>query len=551
MSLLNDYSEETLLTKIRDDVEQPDEENKIVAAYLNGHLCDLQTEIGAPQVTWVRMNDDEGMRIYRRSVVFLLVIAVHKLYPDAEVFVRFSANKGLYCEISGLFCPLDQKMVNDIEDCMRELVKADLPITKKTLPKEEAIKLFKNSKQIPKVNLLTVVPFKELSVYFCDNVYDCLYGALLDKTGSLGKFELDLQGQGVLLRTVGKNGKITPKTAQPKLHHILAESKRWASILNCNYIPDLNRVIRHGKIGDLIRISEGLHEKRISDIADDIARNISKSRLILIAGPSSSGKTSFAQRLRVQLLVNGLVPISLSLDDYFFNRSSVPLTPEGRYDFESLHALDVELFNQNLVDLLQGKPIMRPRYDFITGERTLNAVGPIQISEKQPIIVEGIHALNEELTSSIPREKKYKIYVSALAYLNIDGHNRIPTTDARLFRRLVRDYQFRGAGALKTLRQWPEVRAGEDKNIFPFQEDADTVFNSALLYELAVLKKYAEPLLREIPKDVVEYQKAQDLLSFCPCFLNIDDEDDIPNNSILREFIGKSCFFRSDGTLKE
>ena len=271
----------------------------------------------------------------------------------------------------------------------------------------------------------------------------------------------------------------------------------------------------------------------------------------MIAGPSSSGKTSFAQRLKVQLRVNGLTPVSISLDDYFVNRKETPLTPEGAYDYESLRALNVELFNEHLVALMQGKEVALPRYDFVTGEREDGARPNFSIAPEQPIIVEGIHGLNEELTHAVPRDEKFKIYVSALTQLNIDMHNRIPTTDARFVRRLVRDYQFRASSAIKTLRQWRDVRKGEEKNIFPYQEDADAVFNSALIYELAVLKKYAVPLLSAVAPHEAGYADAQNILRFLTQFGSIEDESDIPNNSILREFIGKSCFFTSTGDLKE
>ena len=297
-------------------------------------------------------------------------------------------------------------------------------------------------------------------------------------------------------------------------------------------------------IGDLIRISEALQEKRIAQIADHIFANHSNIRLILIAGPSSSGKTSFAQRLNIQLRVNGLHPIMLSLDDYFLNRDNTPINEKGEYNYECLEALDIKLFNKNMTDLLEGKSVQLPRYNFITGKREWNIEDTLSIQSDQPIIIEGIHGLNDKLTKDIPQKNKYKIYISALTQLNIDAHNRIPTTDIRFLRRLVRDYQFRGAYALKTLRQWPDVRAGEEKNIFPFQEEADAMFNSALIYELAVLKRYAVPLLEMVPRDVPEYTKANRLLDFCRCFSDITEEYDIPNNSLLREFIGKSIFFK-------
>ncbi len=495
---------------------------------------------------------EEQERSYCRSVVFLLIMAIQDLYPDAEVIVRFSVNKGLYCDVTmNGEDVLNESIINLVEKRMREIISENLPIAKKSLLRADAVKLFKGkqSRQIAKANLIAALPQERVSIYFCDNFYDYLYGNMVKSTGEIDKFELEYCKPGVLIRTPDGNGVIPRAVNQPKLMHTLYESKKWASILNCAFIPDLNRHIQHGKAGDIIRVSEALQEKNIAEIADAIAKNINHARLILIAGPSSSGKTSFAQRLNVQLKVHGLKPISISIDDYFVDRVDTPLTPDGKYDYESIAAVDVNLFNENIVALLKGEEAMMPRYSFITGNRD-KMVGPIIIGKNQPIIVEGIHGLNEKLTTAVPRDEKFKIYVSALTQLNIDAHNRIHTTDARMLRRLVRDYKFRGAGALKTLRAWPDVRAGEENNIFPFQEEADAVFNSALLYELAVLKKYAMPLLQQISEDEPEYKKARQLLDFCPYFTDLNEEDEIPNNSILREFIGKSCFFTSSGELK-
>ena len=498
-------------------------------------------------------DDEENVRTYRRSVVFLFTMAVQEMYPEAEVVVRLTANKGLYCDVTmNGKDMLDESMVKTLAGRMRELIDEDIPIEKRILPRGEAVQLFKGekSRQIAKANLIAALPQETVSIYFCGDSYDYFYGDMMKSTGALGSFALDYCAPGLLIRTPDMSGKIPERVEQPKLLHTLSDSKKWASILDCSFIPDLNRQIQNGKAGDIIRVSEALQEKKIAEIADKIEKNIDNARLVLIAGPSSSGKTSFSQRLKVQLRVVGLNPVSISLDDYFVDRDATPLTPDGRYDYESIDALDVKQFNEDLVELLAGRDVSLPRYDFITGARDPKPSEPVMIGPRQPIIVEGIHGLNEKLTSSIPRDKKFKIYVSALTQLNIDAHNRIPTTDARLIRRLVRDYQFRGSSALKTLRQWPDVRAGEEKNIFPFQEEADAVFNSALLYELAVLKKYVVPLLKQVSPNMPEYKKARRLLDFCPYFADITNEDEIPNNSILREFVGKSCFFTSTGDLK-
>ena len=517
----------------------------IVAARVDNVLRDLQTSVGDfHTIELVDTKSEFGRRIYRRSVVFLFIMTVRELYPEAEVVVQFTAHKGLYCAIQSPF-DVTESVVRALEQRMREIVAENRPIVKKRLQREEVVQLFKKSEQIEKANLVMSLETEKASLYYCGEFYDYLFGPMVSATGVLDKFALDAMPGGVLLRTPEPSApeSVPAFKEQPKFGSILMEAERWASVLHCDYVSDLNRYIRRGEVADIIHVSEALHEKKIAEIADHIASNIKELRLILIAGPSSSGKTSFAQRLRIQLRVNGIEPISISLDDYFRNWEDTPRTKEGAYDFENIGALDVELFNDHLVRLLNGEEVILPQYNFLTGKRETGSEH-LSIAPTSPLIVEGIHGLNEALTASVPRGKKYKIYISALTQLNIDAHNRIPTTDARLLRRMVRDYQFRGAYALKTLRQWPDVRAGEEKNIFPFQEEADAMFNSALIYELAVLKRYAVPLLEMVPRDVPEYTKANRLLDFCRCFSDITEEYDIPNNSLLREFIGKSIFFK-------
>ena len=517
----------------------------IVAARVDNVLRDLQTPVGDfHTIELVDMRSEFGRRIYRRSVLFLLIMAVQELYPEAEVVVQFAAHRGLYCALHSPF-DVTESAVRELEERMREIVAENRPIIKKRLQREKVVQLFKKSEQIEKANLVMSLETEKASLYYCGEFYDYLFGPMVPATGVLDKFALDAMPGGVLLRTPEPSApEIVPAfKAQPKFGSILMEAERWASVLHCDYVSDLNRYIRRGEVADIIHVSEALHEKKIAEIADHIASNIKELRLILIAGPSSSGKTSFAQRLRIQLRVNGIEPVSISLDDYFRNWEDTPRTKEGAYDFENIGALDVELFNNHLVRLLNGEEVILPHYNFLTGKREAGTEH-LSIAPTSPLIIEGIHGLNEMLTASVPRDKKYKIYISALTQLNIDAHNRIPTTDARLLRRMVRDYQFRGAYALKTLRQWPNVRAGEEKNIFPFQEEADAMFNSALIYELAVLKRYAVPLLEMVPRDVPEYTKANRLLDFCRCFSDITEEYDIPNNSLLREFIGKSIFFK-------
>ena len=518
----------------------------IVAAKINGEIHDLQTSYAeGDEIRFVTRDSPHGWTIYRRSVLFLLIAAVNQLEKRAEVIAKFTVNKGLYCEIKMPNAAIEPAFIEKIEAQMREMIAANLPIIKRSISREDAIDLFRRQGRDGKVQLLSALSNETISIYTCEDCSDYLYGPMLYETGELGLFELDYERDGVLIRTPDEmtQGHIRQRINQPKFGSILAESKEWADILECRFISDLNRMNKEHQIGELIRISEGLQEKRIAQIADHIAANQENIRIILIAGPSSSGKTSFAQRLRIQLRVNGLRPVMISLDDYFLNREDTPLNEKGEYDYESLDALDTKLFNENMLNLLAGREVQIPRYNFITGKREWKDDAFLAIQKDQPIIIEGIHGLNEYLTKAIPRINKYKIYISALTQLNIDAHNRIPTTEVRFLRRLVRDYQFRGAKALKSIRQWPDVRAGEEKYIFPFQEDADALFNSALIYEIGVLKAYAVPLLSEIKQMEEGYTEARLILRFLQYVDSIDNTDDIPNNSILREFIGKSVFF--------
>ena len=518
----------------------------IVAAKINGEIRDIQTPLTkGDTVQFVELNSSQGWTIYRRSVLFLLIAALNQIEENAEVIAKFTVNKGLYCEIKIPNRTIDTSFIQEIDRQMRKMIALNLPIVKHYIPRQDAIDLFQKLGREGKVNLLSALSKPLISIYTCAEYSDYLYGPMLYETKELGLFELDCEPDGVLIRTPDEmtNGQIRERINQPKFGSILTESKAWADILACRFISDLNRINKENSIGELIRISEALQEKRIAQIADHISSHRENIRLILIAGPSSSGKTSFAQRLRIQLRVNGLRPVMISLDDYFLNREDTPLNEKGQYDYESLEALDTKLFNQDMIDLLAGKKVQIPRYNFITGMREWKDDTFLSIQADQPIIIEGIHGLNEYLTKDIPRINKYKIYISALTQLNIDAHNRIPTTEVRFLRRLVRDYQFRGAKALKSIRQWPDVRAGEEKYIFPFQEEADVLFNSALIYEIGVLKKYAVPLLEEINCGEEGYTEARLILRFLQYVDEISAIDDIPNNSILREFIGKSVFF--------
>jgi len=490
-------------------------------------------------------------RTERSAVLFLLWVAVRKLWPEADLISRFAVNGGLYADLN-LAGGMDADKLKTLREKMQELVCLDLPIGQRILRKKDAIKLFKSTRQIARANLLASLHIDEITVYECMGVYDFTTLEMPASTGLMRNFEINLLGNGILLRTEREAGQMPGLLAQPKLQNVLQEAKEWAGILHCEYVPDLNRLIRAGKTGELIRVSEALQEKKIAAIADRIAANIHKARIILIAGPSSSGKTSFTQRLKVQLRVNGLEPVCISLDDYYLSHDKTPRLPNGEFDFESINALDVELFNEHLLKLLEGQEVVLPHYDFVRGVVEFREQNRLKINEKQPLLIEGIHGLNDELTHAIPRAQKCKVYVSALMQLNIDAHIRIPTTEARLLRRMVRDAQFRAYDARKTLKKWPEVREGEEKNIFPYQEDADIFFNSALIYETAALQTRAVKMLKEIGEEEETYPVAQHLLAICGLFakMKITDYANIPCNSILREFLGGSCFFDRKGDLK-
>lgn len=515
----------------------------IVAARVDNVLKDLQSEVTEYEtIEFVDRTTEDGFKVYQRSVVFLMIVAVRELFEDAELTVEHSISGGLYCELHKE-PSLTEEDVRAIEKKMRRMVDEERAVTRFVWPRRKVVRLFKENGQLAKANLVDSLERDFVSIYECGGFCDYLYGPMLPSTGSLGLFALDYVAPGLVVRvpTVEDPTKVPPFAAQPKLSEIFAEAERWAQILRCPYVASLNYHNRKHEVRDLIRVSEALHEKKIAQIADYIASNRQQIRLVLIAGPSSSGKTSFAQRLAIQMRVNGVRPLSLSLDDYFLDRARTPKDAQGNYDFEALEALDVALFNEQLIRLFKGERVEIPSYNFVTGEREMRG-NVLQLRENQPIIVEGIHGLNEALTRLIPRAVKYKVYVSALTQLAVDGHNRIPTTDARLIRRMVRDHRTRGSYALRSIRQWPKVRAGEEKNIFPFQEEADAMFNTALIYELGVLKKYAKPLLKEVDASLPEYAEATRLLGFLAYFDDIVAEDEIPRNSILREFIGGSCF---------
>lgn len=514
----------------------------IVGAIVNNELKELWVEVSQDcSLQFIDRTTVYGSRFYSRSLAFLFIIAAKEVFKDCRVTVEHSLSKGLYCEVHK-DKPLTDEDIVRIEEKMRELQKMDLPFIKRKITSKEAIELFTETKQFDKVNLIRYRKKKYINIYSCHGYYDYFYGYMVPSTGYLKIFELKSNNPGLVLRYPerAEPNKLPEFKEQKKLFSIFREFEKWGKILELENISHLNDAIKNGRINEVIQVAEGLHEKKIAQIADMIA-DLKNIRLVLIAGPSSSGKTTFAQRLSVQLRVNGLKPVAISIDDFFKNREDTPIGEDGEYDFETIDAIDIVTFNDVISRLIKGEEVEIPVFNFHTGNREWKG-RKLKISKEHVLVVEGIHGLNEMLTQCIPKVQKFKIYISALTHLSIDDHNRIPTSDLRLIRRIVRDYQFRSADALSTIKRWDSVRRGEEKYIYPFQEEADIMFNSSLVYELAVLNQIALPLLEEIDNKVHEYIEAKRIKKFLQYFLEAD-LNAIPSNSILREFVGNSCFF--------
>ncbi len=519
---------------------QGDLEYPAVAGIIDNHLRDVYYPLDRDcEVELVDLSSEAGLKIYRRSTTFLLLKACKDLFPARKLMIKHTLSNGLYCEF--LDMASNSTEIEQIAQRMSDLVLQDRPIKRSLLKREMANKLFADQAQDDTIKILEYRDKAKVHVYELDGYYEYFYGYMVSHTGLLNKFKLINYSPGLVLQTPEKNDidlKL-PFHELPQLFQVYQETKAWAGMLDTPHLAAMNTIIEAGQIDDLIRVNEALQEKKIAQIADVICNN-PETRLVLIAGPSSSGKTSFAQRLLIQLRVNGRRPVSISLDNYFIDKNLTPRDEDGDYDFEALEALKLDLFNDHLSRLIKGEEVEVPVYDFKQGTCLPHGI-MMTVPPGEPIIIEGIHGLNDRLTWSIPKEQKFKIYVSALTQLNIDYTNRIPTTDCRLIRRIVRDSRTRGYSALNTIKRWPSVRRGEEKNIFPFQENADIMFNTSLVYELAALKPFIEPLLQEIGPENHEHVEARRLLKFLSYFRPIPSTN-IPPNSILREFVGGSWF---------
>ncbi len=513
----------------------------VVSAKVNNRVEGLNFKVyHNKDVEFLDISSESGLRTYVRSLCFVLCKAVEDLYPNGQILLEHPVSKGYYCSLRiGKEIALED--VTRIKKRMEEIIAENIPFHRIEEHTEDAIRLFKEKGMTDKVKLLQTTGRLYTNYYKLGNSVDYYYGSLLPSTGHIKLFDLVKYYDGLLLRFPNRKNPSTlgEMVKQEKMLEVFKENRKWQEIMEVSTVGDINQAIQAGHATDLINVAEALQEKRIARIADDICQR-KDIKVVLISGPSSSGKTTFSKRLSVQLMANGRYPYPISLDDYFVDREHTPRDENGDYDYESLYALDLELFNSHLEALVKGETIEIPRFNFTTGKRE-NSGNFLKLKDNMIIILEGIHALNPELTPHIAEDNKYHIYVSALTTVSLDNHNYIPTTDNRLLRRIIRDYNYRGYSAEETIKRWPSVRAGEEKWIFPYQENADAMFNSALLFELSVLKSHVDPILYQVPESSPAFSEACRLRRFMEYFIPVPDHD-LPPTSLLREFLGGSSF---------
>ena len=515
-------------------------EHEVVAATFNNEYVNLNYEIKEDgEIKLIDLASKAGMRVYRSTLIYILGMAFERVCPQYKMTVNYQLSNSMFCDIDNT--EVTEEIVQKLNDEMRKIVKEDLPIKQVIMTREEAQKLYDKTNTSKGRLQFDIKDNNEIYMYYCGEYFNYCYGTLADRTGATKIFEIIKYSDGFLMRYPSSNApEQMPKLIQTKkLAWALDEYDDIHKVLNMNTVYKLNKAIEEDNIKDIIMLDEALHEKKIANIADDIAKN-RNIKMILIAGPSSSGKTTFAQRLGLQLKINRIKPVTISVDNYFVEREQTPKDEDGKYDFENIEAIDLDLFNDHLTKLLNGEEIEMPEFDFHVGTKRYNGK-KLKLEKDEVLVIEGIHCLNDKLTSSISKDQKYKVYISALTVLNMDRYNRISSTDTRLVRRIVRDYQFRGYSAKQTIAGWYMVNRGEEKNIFPYQENANVIFNTSLIYELGVLKAIAMPLLEEIKPEEPEYAEARRLINMLRYFEIIPAEY-VPANSLIKEFVGGGNF---------
>jgi uridine kinase len=530
------------LKEIRDDL-QIKLKNSVLGAIVNNKVKELSfVVVKSKRIKFIDYSHPDGRRLYIRSLIFLLYVAIRETMPQVKMRIPNGISQGYYCELLGLGRKITASDLFEIKNEMESWISRDVPFEKKGLSTEDAVEELVKQGLEEKSKLFEQQGTLFSYLYYLDSYANYFYGHHVPSTSYLSNFDLVPYFDGILLQVpkAGNFNELNEVEEQEKLFGIFKEHKRRAELMNVPNLGMLNEYISTGRGGDIIKISEALHEKKIVEIANAVDSRRDDVKVILIAGPSSSGKTTFSKRLAVQLAVNGIIPHMISLDDYFVAREKTPLDVHGKYDFESLDAVDVEFFNEQLLQLFDGEEVELPRFNFILGRREPSGK-KLRLGQGHLLIIEGIHGMNPNLTPGIDDRMSFKIFLSALTQVSIDDQNHISTTDNRLLRRIIRDSKYRGYSAAETIRRWPSVRSGEEKNIFPYQENADVMFNSALIYELAVLKKYAEPLLKAVPESFEEYSETNRLLKFLEYFKHLDDTE-IPPTSLIREFLGGSSF---------
>ena len=523
-------------------LEEEIENNKyqVIECTYNNEYRNLDTEITEDaKIELIDTSSKEGMKVYVRTLVFIMGKAFESLYQKEKLMVEYQLGNAMFCRCDNV--KITKEFIKSLSSKIQEIIDKDLKIKKVVMTRKEAEEFYEKTNASKGRLQFDFKENKQIYMYYCENYYNYCYGVIAPRTGMISLFEIVKYGEGFLIRY--------PSSKHPNEIHEFKDTKKlaWAidefekihSVLDIITVYKLNKTIQENRIKDVIMLAEALHEKKIANIADDIAKR-KNVKMILIAGPSSSGKTTFAQRLGIQLRLNGLKPVTISVDNYFVERKDTPRDANGEYDFESIEAVDLTLFNNHLVKLLNGEEIEMPEFDFTVGTKKYNGK-KMKLEEDEVLVIEGIHCLNDKLTNQIAKEQKYKIYISALTVLNMDRYNRISTTDTRLIRRIVRDHQFRGYSAIHTLNTWHKVTEGEEKNIFPFQEEADKIFNTSLIYELNALKPIAMPLLQEITREDKKYAEAQRLIDILKYFIEIPKEY-VPNNSLIKEFLGGGTF---------